>query len=561
MHSEPCVELAAVTTIKLPRPPEHPDGPGEIEIEVDRATGKAQIVKVVMLVGGYNPKQAIKQFNRILNDPKRQELNEKVGEPMRVNGRGQACYCASGTLMHMILMCLPPGRLSNKYMAECARVLHMRDAGDSRLVVQVEHNRQAAVENGGVPPKIRLFGAETKDHEIKRTLPPLAISPSETAIEYHVSDGESATSPGVLFDLMQTLVKATGWDLQQALDMWLALCEEHPQFRSCRRNVNGTVAYITQKQLLCIYDIEPAIEWASCILEYVEQPESQVCVDDSRLTCGIFYPTILWTPPRSCSPRKMAWVETFVDNNGTMCVDFDRMLQMKYSLNAKAAGELRSRRLNLDGDFAANVFKTVDAHGISRWCTYVTDISKIILKITMKRDAEAERMHEHSLAQLYIVEGLCDIEVVCRTCASVDLVNINGQRIREKKWRGYALDIGIVFGNDVVGAIEILNTCPVSAKKIRELMTEGVPFAEVKAAHVLSAFRNKVSVVRAVRGHGFCKHCKQKESSTLLLCAKANCDEREKRARKHKSEAENDLRDIAIEKGEISRKLRRLAVI
>jgi hypothetical protein len=135
-----------------------------------------------MLVGGYESKQAIKQFKRILNDPKRQELKEGVGEPMRVNNRGQACYCASGTLMHMILMCLPPGRLSNKYMAECARVLHMRDTGDSRLISEVQHNSAAAVANGGAPPVISLFGTDKSTPTLETNNPTIEVLERQLAL-------------------------------------------------------------------------------------------------------------------------------------------------------------------------------------------------------------------------------------------------------------------------------------------------------------------------------------------------------------------------------------------
>ena len=135
-----------------------------------------------MLVGGYESKQAIKQISRILNDPKRQELKEEVREPMRVNGRGQACYCASGTLMHMILMCLPPGRLSNKYMVECARVLHMRDIGDSRLIAEVAHNRAAALTNGGAPPVISLFGTDNATPTLETNNPAIVSLERQLAL-------------------------------------------------------------------------------------------------------------------------------------------------------------------------------------------------------------------------------------------------------------------------------------------------------------------------------------------------------------------------------------------
>jgi hypothetical protein len=361
------------------------------------------------------------------------------------------------------------------------------------------------------------------------------------------------TGPQIWFDLMKTLVNATGWDLQQALDMWLALCAEHPQFHNCWMTADTTTAYVTQDQLRSIYEIEPAVEWADCVIGYTEQSEIQAYVDDGRLTAGIFYPLMQWAPPRECHPSKLVWMETFVDENGTMFLDLDRVLQTKYSLGTKEASALRLRHMAIDNDLALVVFKTILEDEKVLWCVHMADISKVIMKFTRKRNAEAERMHEHKLAQFYVTTRACDVEVECQTCESVDLVNISGQRTRELRWQGFALDVGISFGNEVVGAIEILNTSRVSAKKIRALKTEGVPFAEVKAMDVISAFRDKVSVIKAVRGYGFCKQCKQGESAKLLSCELAQCEERERQNHKN-------LREIGIEKDDIRRKIRKLDV-
>jgi hypothetical protein len=113
----------------------------------------------MMLVAGYDAKQASKQLGRILNNPDRVRLKEIVGPPIRINDNGCATYATTGQYMHRVLLCLPPGRLSDDYMDECARVLWMRDTGDSRLIAEVEDNRAATSANGGVPRMESLFGS------------------------------------------------------------------------------------------------------------------------------------------------------------------------------------------------------------------------------------------------------------------------------------------------------------------------------------------------------------------------------------------------------------------
>jgi hypothetical protein len=365
--------------------------------------------------------------------------------------------------------------------------------------------------------------------------------------------------PSNLCDLMQTLVDATGWDMQQALDMWHELCEQHPQFYNCWVDVTSMTAYVTQAQLFDIEEIEPSIEWATCVSEHVQQHKNVLHVDSGLLVAGSFYATIQWTAPRDNRPPKIAWLESSLDDQGNPCVDFDLLLQIKYALSAKQASALRVRNRTVDNDVFASVFKTVDSVGKTRWYTHVATIQRTLLKLTRKRNAEAERMHDHSVAQVYIEMHLCDVEVECGTCGSIDLVNVNGQRTKECKWNGFALDIGVLFGDDVVCAIEILNTSPVSAKKLSVLMKEGLPFAEVRATDILAACRDKVPSVRAVRGHGFCKRCKQTESLSLLISELAEHEDTERKMRKRIADAHDILADCAVKRAETRQKIRKLA--
>ena len=160
---------------------------------MDSMTRRAPILPVLMLVAGYDAKQASKQVGRILNDPRRTKLKELVGPPIRVNGCGNACYCATGELVHRLLMCLPPGRFTDDYMAECARVLYMRDVGDPRLIAELQNNRAAAIANGGIPRMDALFGPAVPDitqSTITGTCPELVVASNKRSIAMMEADVE-----------------------------------------------------------------------------------------------------------------------------------------------------------------------------------------------------------------------------------------------------------------------------------------------------------------------------------------------------------------------------------
>ena len=545
--------VATKCVLKIPRPPEHPDGPGTVDIEVDTASLKAPILPVVMLVGGYDLKQAGAFVNRLLNDPKRERIRAQVGPLMRLNNRGHACYCAEGQVMHKILMCLPPSRCSDEYMHECARVLWMRDTGDQQLIDEVHNNRTTAITNGGVPTMGSLFGPPTVEFEPERL--PLAVCRSDAA-----TDLGSYTDDHVLLDLMLTLEAATGWDRLQALETWLGLCETHPIFMNCWLCVNTQTAYVQRGQLFNITTLLPPVEWAACVADFlVHSPPTEFDPKDAlQLLPGSFYPTIKWTPPRDYIGTTVVWTESFVGDQSTAVVDFDMLLQSKYSLSAKQATSLRYRHRATDNDFAAFVHKAIDTQGAVRWFAPVIGMSRFLQKFSAQRNAEAERMHEHRLAQIYVESRVCEVEVLCPTCGSVDVLDTQGRLVREYPWRGFTLDIGFVLGDEVVAAVEILKTSAVTAKKLREIVTEGLPFAEVRATDVLCACRDKVTVVRALRGNGVCKSCKHTESCASLVREMAACDEKERAALKRSAETMAELAELSVRKEDIRAKLRRL---
>ena len=167
-------------------------------------TGKAPILPVMILVAGYDARQASKQLGRILGDPKRSELKEAIGLPIRLNNHGNALYCATGQQMHRILMCLPPGRFSDSYMDECSRVLWMRDTGDQRLIDEVHHNRTAALANGGVPTMGSLFGPPGVPDVTAQVQPPeLAAASTKRSIAMMEAEVESVQL--ALFERRQNL--------------------------------------------------------------------------------------------------------------------------------------------------------------------------------------------------------------------------------------------------------------------------------------------------------------------------------------------------------------------
>ena len=77
----------------------------------------------MMLVAGYDAKQASKQLGRILSTPGRERLKAIIGTPIRINGCGPLTYATIGQQMHKLLMCVPPGRYTDEYLDECFPIL------------------------------------------------------------------------------------------------------------------------------------------------------------------------------------------------------------------------------------------------------------------------------------------------------------------------------------------------------------------------------------------------------------------------------------------------------
>jgi hypothetical protein len=183
-----------------------------------------------------------------------------------------------------------------------------------------------------------------------------------------------------------------------------------------------------------------------------------------------------------------------------------------------------------------------------------------LLYVTRKKDAEAERMYEHSLAQQYIQGRMCDVEIVCSTCESVTKMSTLGHRVCEKAWGVFKLDVGVVIGDEVVGAIEILNTSVVSRKKVEAMATSGLAWAEVRASDIIVNVREIKDTVRAVRGGGVCKICNHTETQGMLSRQLAEFEETRTNALKRKAQAHKDVEDASSAIKQTRAKLLRMIV-
>ena len=200
-----------------------------------------------MIVANYDVKNASGQLSRILKHANRTELKSAIGAPIRLNGHGNACYCATGQQMHRILMCLPPGRFSDSYMDECSRVLWMRDTGDQRLIDEVHHNRTSAIANGGVPTMGSLFGPPGVPDVTAQVKPPeLATASTKRSIAMMEAEVESVQL--ALSERRQNLQLAL---LERQQNLQLALVEQRKDDADHALRVSREVVELRRLHALC----------------------------------------------------------------------------------------------------------------------------------------------------------------------------------------------------------------------------------------------------------------------------------------------------------------------
>jgi len=283
-------------------------------------------------------------------------------------------------------------------------------------------------------------------------------------------------------------------------------------------------------------------------------------VDVDTLRRGSFFPTIAWTPPRENAIPIIVWFEMLTDDEGNLSIDLDLALQSKYKLSAKQASSSRLQRKSKDNKFASMLFQGQKVDGIPTWCVHTELLNRVLQWFTRKKDAEAERMYEHRRAQRFIETGICEIEVVCKTCEAVDRMTPCGVRVCEYPWNAYKLDVAIVFGGSVVGAVEVLNTCPVSNKKVHDMTSHGLQWAEVRATDIISASSEKSCVVRAIRGGGVCQECNHQETYAILSKKMSENIARQQHVDKRRLELEAESQSIGIENRDLKTKIRKLIV-
>jgi hypothetical protein len=105
---------------------------------------------MIQVVGGYSTiDEAGRVWGRIHNkDP---SILEHVGEPMKINGRGNAKHCADAQTMVEILIMVPSNSHTRAYRRRCSEIIARYQSGDQSLKAEIDRNKAAAEANGGLP--------------------------------------------------------------------------------------------------------------------------------------------------------------------------------------------------------------------------------------------------------------------------------------------------------------------------------------------------------------------------------------------------------------------------
>jgi hypothetical protein len=109
----------------------------------------------------------------------------------------------------------------------------------------------------------------------------------------------------------------------------------------------------------------------------------------------------------------------------------------------------------------------------------------------------------------------------CKDCASQISIKVSDDQSdtfsEEVTWKTYRLDVGIMRGGNVVGAVEVMKSHASTAEKINDLTEGNIAWCEVLADTVLKALENGTFEVDVVRcAVQLCEDCIDKESEKTI---------------------------------------------
>jgi len=436
------------------------------------------------------------------------DIGEALGPPIQVNGVGNYKLCADLSTMLRILWLLPTNPRTAAFRLKCAEDILRQMKGDPSLVAELQRNRALLQETNGV-------------HFCERSVTASALNASVTR---PVSDTDR-------LNLVRLLPDALRMSTEDAVHQWTRALETNPQLARCL--LSGNDALVDEVSILAFSESLPESQRTELIGKLHHWR-----VSGKRGALGDFCPVMRWACPHKATTSEVVWVHMPRLDGLGWWVDVDDLLAKKYALSKAQAAKYRTRCQDF---LPPGAIESFQAEGRTRWICTMETARRLQLKTSRKKDAEAERMYEHSLAQTYVREGLCQIEVVCGHCTKKTPLSSLGKRTCELGWKGYRLDVGIVMGGEVVGAIEIRNTSAISEEKMDAFRTEGLQWAEVAATDVIAQIRNRAFVVAALRGGGICASCGHSETRTSLATKIAELESCRTQALKRRAAAEEEI--------------------
>jgi hypothetical protein len=441
------------------------------------------------------------------------DIFESIGAAIQVNGVGNLKLCADLKTMLRILWLLPTNARTAAFRLKCAEDILRQMRGDVSLVAELRRNHEVLQSTGGL---------HLRAHRVVSAPLGIVVSPVE----------QNTEKLNVIRLLQDTLRINT----EDAVHRWTRAITLDPQLARC---------FVYESEALVDEDLVNRCAPRLLGSKPGGAPHQLRSwrSSEKRGELGDFCPVMKWSGPHEAAPSSIVWVYMPRMDELGWWVDLDDLLAKKYSLSKSQAAKYRTRCQDHTEPQSIVRFTST---GRIRWICTLEVARRLQLKIDTKRNAEAERMYEHTLAQTYVCEGICGIEIVCDCCTKKASLSTLGRRVRELAWKGYKLDVGVILGGEVVTAIEIRNTCAVSDGKADAFRSEGLQWAEVTAMDVITAVKSRLDRVTALRGGGVCRGCGHSETRTTLATNIVEFEQCRAQALKRKIAAENEISEMNV---------------
>ena len=322
-------------------------------------------------------------------------LAEAVGSPMYVNGMNHAKLCADLETMLQFVWLLPSSPLTVAFRRKCATDIARQLRGDISLVEQIESNHATLEQTGGLHFCAEL-SSETPvfcDQANRASASSLPLSICAPTSSHCMFDEYG------MYDLLQLLIAATGWDINQCIRAWIDLCVHHPRLHSGWLDEPAQILYVPKALLVELAD---SVDWGAVVLRHTGHAACEATIDVATVTFGNYYPITTWHAIRAQPTVLFTWVRMCIDLDNIPRVELATAIRVRY---ARADAQVVRMRRQWMSDNVTGVHKISSVaciDGVTRQCVSWDALRQMISYFDRKGEAEAERMHEHDKAKMYI---------------------------------------------------------------------------------------------------------------------------------------------------------------